>query len=206
MSLIFPVQVSKSFRGALTKTPSGRTCAPDAASGWRPRLWDSFLSPRGKFTHHAIDIVAAEGSMVRAAEAGRVLDTWRGNPGAGWSEKGGWYVWIKDSRGNIHYYAHLQKPPRVRSGQSVRKGQIIGYVGRTGNAKTTCPHLHYAITDSRGRKVNPFPLLKPQYDARNWISTEPTGGGAALLVAALAGSGLWWYMRSRRPWKKVRTR
>jgi len=189
----FPVQVPTGFRGSRVSA-KGKLCLPEPETGWRPRIWDSFLAPRGQYKHHAIDIVAAEGTQVRSTVAGRVLDYWQTRPGAGWSEKGGWYVWIQDAEGGLHYYAHLLRKPLVRPGQRVSEGQLIGYVGRTGNATTTCPHLHYAITSPRGSKVNPYPLLEPLYNEGAWkiAGTAGPGGSALILVlAAAAGIGAW---------------
>jgi len=199
MILTFPVQVPPGFRASQAITPAGKACVPGEPP-WRPRIWDSFLAPRGEYKHHAIDITAAEGTPVVATASGRVIERWKDLPGAGWSEKGGWYVWFKDDNGYTHYYSHLQKRPAVSSGQRVSAGQLIGYVGKTGNAKTTCPHLHYAITNPAGHKENPYPLLKPMYDLGAWISEKPAraaGGAGALLIVVTAGAGLWYLLRQR---------
>jgi len=196
---VFPVQVPSKFRGYRVGA-HGKTCYPDKESGWRPRFWDSFLAPRGQFKHHATDIVAAEGTPSRSTTAGSVMREWRGLPGAGYSEKGGWYVWIRDPDGNEHYYSHLQKRPKVRPGQPVTAGQVIGYVGRTGNAIHTCPHLHYAITSPYKRKINPYPLLKPFYDAGGWRFEDiapAAAGGLVLLLALGAGGWILWRQFSR---------
>jgi len=70
---------------------------------------------------------------------------------------GGKVIGIQGS-GAWHYYAHLNKFARVRLYDRVKEGQVIGYVGKTGNAKTTPAHLHYGVYLARGA-VNPYPLI-----------------------------------------------
>lgn len=101
---------------------------------------------------------------------------------------------MKADDGFIHYFAHMQFSPLVSNGQRVRAGQVIGYVGRTGNAITTCPHLHYSITAPGGGKVNPFPLLRPSWLAGGWkmkqLSPREAFTVAAMLAAPFAAMWL----------------
>jgi murein DD-endopeptidase MepM/ murein hydrolase activator NlpD len=60
--------------------------------------------------------------------------------------------------GQRHYYAHLDRYSDVRRGQRIVIGDVLGYVGTTGNARGTPPHLHYGVYDSSGA-INPYPLL-----------------------------------------------
>ena len=60
--------------------------------------------------------------------------------------------------GAWHYYAHLNKFASVRLYERVKEGQVIGYVGKTGNAKTTPAHLHYGVYLPSGA-INPYPLI-----------------------------------------------
>ena len=124
--------------------------------------------------HGAADITCAYGAPIVSSTDGVVKMEVRVNgqkmPGAGQSPKGGSYAWIEDAQGNTHYYAHM-RAMRVRPGQRVRAGEQIGECSDTGNARGSCPHLHYAIHTPRG-KVNPFPILKPIYDADGW-KTSP---------------------------------
>jgi murein DD-endopeptidase MepM/ murein hydrolase activator NlpD len=97
----------------------------------------------GRREHQGIDIFAPRGTPVVAAADGWVSST---SP----NELGGNVVWIWDSvRGHTLYYAHLDRHA-VSRGQRVRKGDVVGFVGNTGNARTTAPHLHFGIY-RRGR-------------------------------------------------------
>lgn len=106
--------------------------------------------------HEGIDILAARGTAVYSTTEGVVRSLKDNN-------LGGKVIWILGPAGSWHYYAHLDRHKRgLREGDYVRKGQLIGYVGNTGNARHTAPHLHYGIyLDGRGRgAVNPYPYLR----------------------------------------------
>lgn len=105
----------------------------------------------GSRDHHGVDIFASRGTPVVAAADGivRRVDT---------TEIGGRVVWLADADyGQSFYYAHLDDWA-VESGRQVRKGDVLGYVGNTGNARTTPPHLHFGIY-SRG-PVDPLPFVR----------------------------------------------
>lgn len=72
---------------------------------------------------------------------------------------GGRIVRILGPSGQWHYYAHLERFAAIGEGQLVRRGAVIGFVGDSGNARGTPPHLHYGIYRFRGGAVNPYPLL-----------------------------------------------
>lgn len=129
----------------------------------RDRLHDSFDDPRSQGrVHRAIDIMAPRGSPVFAVENGTVarLDD---------SQAGGGIVVYQYDPGRtyVYYYAHLEKwADGLEEGDRVGRGQVIGYVGTTGNAPPDAPHLHFAITlaDADGRwwngvPINPFGLF-----------------------------------------------
>lgn len=159
----------------------------------RPVLYDSFEDPRGEYQHHATDITCARGTPVVAPVDGTITESWRyqgeTRPGVGRSERGGYYVHMRDDEGNAHYFAHLDAPALVRSGQRVRAGDKLGICGSTGNAEGGCPHLHYGIRDPQGRAINPYTLLKPIYDAGGWQGQPRSVGapGWAYSVAVVAG-------------------
>ena len=97
----------------------------------------------GTREHQGIDIFAPRGTPVVAAADGWISST---SP----NTLGGNVVWLWDpARGQTLYYAHLDRHA-VERGQRVRKGEVLGYVGNTGNARTTAPHLHFGIY-RRGR-------------------------------------------------------
>ncbi len=107
-------------------------------------------------THEGIDILAPRGTKVYSATEGLIADLRNNN-------LGGKVVWIIGPAGSWHYYAHLDDHKRgLKVGDYVKKGDLIGYVGNTGNARHTAPHLHYGIyLNGKGRgAVNPFPYLR----------------------------------------------
>ncbi|WP_179346055.1 M23 family metallopeptidase [Winogradskyella ursingii] len=124
-------------------------------SGKNNRAVQSFWgAPRGGGTrsHKGIDIFAKRGTPVVAATEGFISNT--GNRGLG-----GKQVWLRDGLfGQSLYYAHLDSIV-VASGKRVKIGDTLGFVGNTGNAKTTAPHLHFGIY-TRGGAVDPYPFVK----------------------------------------------
>jgi peptidoglycan LD-endopeptidase LytH len=127
------------------------------------QLRDSYNDPRsGGRTHAAIDIMAPRGTPVLAAADGRILKLHQGN-------LGGNAIYQLDADGQTrYYYAHLDGYARgLTEGQTVYQGQVIGYVGDTGNAGRGNYHLHFSIAildDVRrwweGINLNPYPVLR----------------------------------------------
>ena len=75
----------------------------------------------------------------------------------GWNDLGGFRFWLRDRQGNQFYYAHLSAfSPLAVDGTEVRAGQVIGFVGNTGDAQTTPYHLHF--------EIHPVALLPMGYD------------------------------------------
>lgn len=109
----------------------------------------------GARKHHGVDIFAERGTPVTA-----VID---GHARTGTSDRGGKHVWLSGSMIGLgsarYYYAHLDAF-EVESGDKVKKGEILGYMGNTGNAINTPPHLHFGIYS--GGPVDPAPFLKPE--------------------------------------------
>ncbi|HEY5800770.1 MAG TPA: M23 family metallopeptidase [Burkholderiaceae bacterium] len=119
----------------------------------RADLRSTWRAPRGASRkHEGIDIFARRGTPVLAATEGIVLRT-------GLTRLGGKVVWVLGPGGQRHYYAHLDRYGDVGAGQRVDAGAVLGYVGTTGNAAGTPPHLHYGIYTLQGA-VDPFPQLK----------------------------------------------
>ena len=106
----------------------------------------------GRRSHEGLDIFAARGTPVVAATDGRVSST--GNRGLG-----GKQVWLRSGIfGNSLYYAHLDSIATT-TGKRIKTGDTLGFVGNTGNARTTPPHLHFGIYQGRNGAVNPLPYV-----------------------------------------------
>lgn len=123
------------------------------------QLTDTFLAGRGKRRHEAIDILAPRGTPVVAAADGTVERAY-------FHRRGGLCVYQEDADGRHTYlYAHLDHfAPGIKAGSVLKRGDLVGYVGSTGNVHGS-PHLHFAVYETRGRPwwlgkpVNPYPLL-----------------------------------------------
>src|SRR5947207_3090298 len=134
-------------------------------AGVRPdQLQDTFSEARSEGrVHDAIDIPAPQGTPVLAAADGTIVKLFH-------SDRGGTTIYqlSVDSR-FFYYYAHLDRyADGLAEGQFVKQGQIIGYVGDSGNAGVGSYHLHFSVSlvsDPKryweGTNVNPYPLLKP---------------------------------------------
>jgi murein DD-endopeptidase MepM/ murein hydrolase activator NlpD len=101
--------------------------------------------------HEGIDIFARRGTPVRSATEGIVVDV-------GVNRLGGQVVWVLGPGGQRHYYAHLDRYADIADGERIVAGRVLGYVGTTGNARGTPPHLHYGVYGMAGA-INPYPLL-----------------------------------------------
>ena len=120
------------------------------------QLRDSWGAPRsGGRNHKGIDIFAPRGRAIVSTTPG-ILAT------IGTNRLGGKVVRVFGPGGHWHYYAHLEKFASIREGDVIAAGTIVGYVGDSGNAKGTPPHLHYGIYRFQGGAINPYPLLAPR--------------------------------------------
>ncbi|MBA3405045.1 MAG: M23 family metallopeptidase [Gemmatimonadaceae bacterium] len=123
------------------------------------KLSDSFDDARGgSRRHNAMDIMAPRGTPVVAVTAGRILKLHN-------SVAGGMSVYATDASSRyLFLYGHLDKyRPGLVEGAAVTRGEVIGYVGSTGNANPLGPHLHFGITRSdnvkewwKGTPLNPY--------------------------------------------------
>jgi peptidoglycan LD-endopeptidase LytH len=133
-------------------------------AGIQPKqLQDTYNSARAEGrVHNAIDIMADRGTPVLAASSGRILKLFT-------SERGGLTIYQLDpDNKTVYYYAHLDRyADNLAEGHFANQGDVIGYVGDTGNAGAGNYHLHFAIwitTDPKhywsGENINPYPLLR----------------------------------------------
>jgi murein DD-endopeptidase MepM/ murein hydrolase activator NlpD len=133
------------------------------------QLSDSYSAPRsGGRVHNAIDIMAPAGAPVVAAADGTIRRLRTGG-------LGGITIYQVGADGvTLYYYAHLQRyAAGIRDGLPVQRGQVIAYVGDTGNAGPGNYHLHFSVgrlTDPErwweSENVNPYPLLAGEYARR----------------------------------------
>lgn len=124
------------------------------SGGNNKNIQSFWADPRdaGSRSHEGVDIFAARGTPVVAITDGFISS-------AGERGLGGKQVWLRDGIfGKTLYYAHLDSIA-VTEGKRVKVGDTLGFVGNTGNAKTTPPHLHFGIYKSRGA-INPLPFIK----------------------------------------------
>ncbi|WP_294989597.1 M23 family metallopeptidase [uncultured Stenotrophomonas sp.] len=127
------------------------------------QLRDTFTDARSEGrVHDAIDIMADAGTPVLAVADGTVEKLFD-------SERGGLTIYQFEPSGRwCYYYAHLQRyADGLAEKQSIKRGQVIGYVGSTGNASAEAPHLHFEVHMLgpekqwwKGESINPYPLLK----------------------------------------------
>jgi peptidoglycan LD-endopeptidase LytH len=130
----------------------------------RDQLNDTFDQARAGHKHEAIDIMAPRGTPVLAVADGKVIKLFHSKPG-------GLTVYQFDTTEKLaYYYAHLDGyAPGMAEGKVLKRGDLVGYVGSTGNADPGAPHLHFAIFELgpekqwwKGKAVNPYPLLVDQ--------------------------------------------
>lgn len=133
------------------------------------QLRDTYSAPRsGGRAHLALDIQAKKGTRVLAADDGyvvRIADT----------ELGGRTLYLTDAdRRFVYYYAHLDKRVYgLEEGQRVKRGQLLGTVGTSGNAPKDAPHLHFQLMRMAsgrqwwsGEPINPIPYLRKKGEER----------------------------------------
>ena len=124
-------------------------------------LHDTFDQRRGLAKHEAIDIMEPRGTPVRAVVDGTIAKLFLSKPG-------GNTIYLLDRDGTFcYYYAHLDHyASQLHEGMWVSHGQVIAYVGSTGDADASAPHLHFTIFKLgpeqhwwRGMPINPYPAM-----------------------------------------------
>ena len=130
--------------------------------GYDTALRDNFDERRGGGApHEALDIMSPRGTAVVAVDDGTIAKLFD-------SKAGGNTIYQFDPSGALaYYYAHLDRyAPGIKQGDIVRRGQLIGYVGSTGNARADAPHLHFTVFALgpgrewwKGVAINPYRQL-----------------------------------------------
>ena len=130
-------------------------------------LIDTYTHARsGGRVHNAIDIFAPRGALVASPTEAVVIKI---TPEQGY---GGIQVWTANPGGEEYYFAHLSGVyPRLKEGDILKHGDLIGFVGNTGNAKGASPHLHFAIYAPDGTNPNPYPRLTKSFDRETRIKS-----------------------------------
>src|SRR5436190_17417320 len=124
-------------------------------------LHDTFNEVHGGHAHEAIDIMAPRGTPVHAAVSGTIRKLFLSKPG------GNTIYEFDEAGAHSYYYAHLDRYAEgLREGMRVERGDIIAYVGSTGNADARSPHLHFALFELgpkrewwKGTPIDPYAIL-----------------------------------------------
>jgi murein DD-endopeptidase MepM/ murein hydrolase activator NlpD len=138
--------------------------------------------------HHGDDIFAPLGTPVLACSDGTVFSV-------GWNRVGGWRLWLVDAEGNEFYYAHLSSYSAFAvDGAIVHAGDVLGYVGDTGDAEGTPYHLHFEVHPvgllylGYDGAVDPDPYLT-QWRREKTISWQSAAGWSQAATADTSGAG-----------------
>jgi murein DD-endopeptidase MepM/ murein hydrolase activator NlpD len=130
---------------------AAQTCPVDGFSTFT----DTWGAPRsGGRSHQGVDMLGARWTPLVAIESGTVQRMRNGG-------LGGITVWLRGNTGDTFYYAHLEAwADGLRVGQQVQTGDLLGYMGTSGNAPDYIPHLHFEYHPGGGVAINPYPLVK----------------------------------------------
>ena len=147
-TLLFYARIARLY----TQPPDSKLSMPleDVS---KKAIADTWQAPRGVGRRHeGQDIFARRGTPILSATAGYILKI-------GENSLGGQTVSVISKGGRIYYYAHLDSYAKgIEIGDPVTTRTVLGYVGTTGNAQGTPPHLHFGVYTSTGA-INPLPLL-----------------------------------------------
>jgi murein DD-endopeptidase MepM/ murein hydrolase activator NlpD len=159
---VFPVYGQSSFTNTFG--------APRADTGW----------------HHGEDIFAALGAPLLAVADGTVFSV-------GWNDVGGYRLWLRDEQGNQFYYAHLSAfSPLAVNGAQVQAGDVVGFMGNSGDAQGTPYHLHFEIHPVQmlymgyDGVIAPYPFLIAWQHVEDIQFPDGTGWAPAAPVGAQA--------------------
>ncbi|HKP82773.1 MAG TPA: M23 family metallopeptidase [Pyrinomonadaceae bacterium] len=147
-TLLFYVHVAKLY----TQSPDSRLAMP-LENLSKKAIADTWQAPRGVGRRHeGQDIFAPRGTPILSATNGFIYKIGENN-------LGGQTVWVIGAGGRVYYYAHLDSYAKgIEVGDRVTTRTVLGYVGTTGNAQGTPPHLHFGVYTTTGA-INPLPLL-----------------------------------------------
>ena len=161
--LVAPTTTIHLSRPVRVTPPLGHNRYVFPLPGPYPPFADTFGAPRADTGwHHGDDLFAPRGTSVLAAADGIVFSV-------GWNRIGGWRLWLEDSTGNLFYYAHLQRySPLAVDGRRVQAGQTLGYVGVSGDAVHTPPHLFFEINPAGLRDLGYDGAIDPTTYLRRW--------------------------------------
>ena len=146
--LVFYAHVARLY----TKSPDTKLAMP-VQDVTKKQVANTWGAARGTDrTHEGQDIFAPKGTPIYSATTGYVYKVGENN-------LGGQTVSVIGAGGRVYYYAHLdQYAPGIEVGDAVTTKTLLGYVGTTGNAQGTPPHLHFGVYTSSGA-INPLPLI-----------------------------------------------
>lgn len=163
--------------------------------------WDTFWAPRSHGIHHAQDIMAPKMTPVVAPRTGTVhYVNWSSNTSDpfpnpdrccnltidhddGWST---WFIHLNNDTPGTDDGLAWGIAPGIQPGVRVTAGQLIGWVGDSGNAENTAPHLHFELHDPQGTIVNPIAAL----DAAEWVNLSLTCQGELVTITGTNGDDL----------------
>lgn len=145
---------------------------------------DDWGFPRAGHAHEGNDLFAPEGTPVLAVDDGRLT--------FGTDPIGGSIAVVRATDGVMYYYAHLSR--FEGAARSARAGEVIGYVGRTGNAASTAPHVHFEMRPGGGARIDPFPHLRAAQ-----VRRAPSTGASLLVPALLIGAAGLAYWGASKP-------
>ena len=161
--LVFYSHVARLY----TRDPDTRLAMP-VQDVTKKQVANTWGAPRGTDrTHEGQDIFAPKGTPIYSATTGYVYKVGENN-------LGGQTVSVIGAGGRVYYYAHLdQYAPGIEVGDPVSTRTLLGYVGTTGNAQGTPPHLHFGVYTSSGA-INPLPLIVDRATPTLTNTTKPT--------------------------------
>jgi murein DD-endopeptidase MepM/ murein hydrolase activator NlpD len=151
--------------GLYTKAPDTNLSMP-LKDVKKSQIANTWHAPRGERQHEGQDIFASRGTPILSATSGYVVKIGEDN-------LGGHTVSVIGDGGRKYYYAHLDSyAPRLEVGDYVTRTTVLGYVGSTGNADGTPPHLHFGVYTTTGA-IDPLPLLKDRPEEKKPVASKP---------------------------------